>query len=245
MFIDQRVFARTALGEKRQVASRREFCLERCGAISISRLRRSVVIIPYAIDCLQKVARAIQSGGVIAFRTDTFYGLGADPFARAAVQRIKELKGREDNKPILIVISDRDQVERFITQPSQSFQLLSEAFWPGALTLIGKARPEVAAEITAGTGTIGVRLPNDERVRALVRACGGALTATSANPSHEPPATNANAVQNYFGDSIDLIIDDGESQTDAPSTVVDATSDNPKLIREGVIRWGRIQNRER
>ena len=203
------------------------------------------MLLEYSQPTIERAVELIGAGGVIAFRTDTFYGLGADPFARAAVQRIKELKGREDNKPILIVISDRDQVERFIAAPSHSFQLLSENFWPGALTLIGQARLEVAAEITAGTGTIGVRLPNDERVRALVRACGGALTATSANPSHKSPANSAQAVRDYFGELIDLIIDDGEAQTDAPSTVVDATSDEPKLIREGVIPWSRIQNRER
>ena len=199
------------------------------------------MILKYSLETIQQAVKIVANGGVIAFRTDTYYGLGADPFDRAAVQRIKQLKGREDRKPILIVISDRDQVERFIAVPSQSFELLSEEFWPGALTLIGNARPEVAAEITAGTGTVGVRLPNDERVRALVRACGGALTATSANPSHETSAASAQAVHDYFGDSIDLIVDDGESRTDAPSTVVDARSDEPKLIRAGVIAWAEIE----
>jgi L-threonylcarbamoyladenylate synthase len=203
------------------------------------------MIIPYTAESFELISQTITRGGVIAFRTDTFYGLGADPFARAAVQRIKELKGREDHKPILIVVSDYDQVERFITEPSLAFRALAETFWPGALTLVGKARAEVPEEITAGTDTIGVRLPRDERVRALVRACGGALTATSANSSNELPATSAQAVNDYFGDLIDLIIDDGEAQTDAPSTVVDASGDKPKLIREGVIPWSRIQNRER
>jgi L-threonylcarbamoyladenylate synthase len=203
------------------------------------------VILEYSQPTIERAAAAIADGGVIAFRTDTFYGLGADPFDRGAVQRIKELKGREDKKPILIVISDRDQVERFIATPSHSFQLLAEDFWPGALTLIGKARPEVSVEITAGTDTIGVRLPNDERVRALVRACGGALTATSANPSRETPAASTQAVHDYFGEAVDLIVDDGDSRTDAPSTVVDAVGDEPKLIRAGVIPWSLIQNRER
>ena len=198
------------------------------------------MIIPESIESLNRIVEVINHGGIIAFRTDTFYGLGADPFNHDAVRRIKHLKGPEGDKPILIVISDRDQVERFVAAPAQSFQLLSKEFWPGALTLIGKARPEVAAEITARTDTIGVRLPNDKRVRGLVRACGGALTATSANPSHELPAMSVNAVQNYFGESIDLIIDDGESQTDAPSTVVDTAGDKPKLIREGVIAWSEI-----
>src|SRR6266496_3719935 len=95
------------------------------------------MIIPYIAESFKSISQTIANGGVIAFRTDTFYGLGANPFDRAAVQSIKELKGREDHKPILIVISDRDQVERFISKPSHSFQLLSENFWPGALTLIG------------------------------------------------------------------------------------------------------------
>src|SRR6185369_4072432 len=102
---------------------------------------------------------------VIAFRTDTFYGLGADPFNQQAVHRIKQLKGREDNKPILIVISDYDQIDSFIDPISPAFAALAKKFWPAALTLIGQARPQLPPEITAGTKTVGVRLPNDDRVR--------------------------------------------------------------------------------
>jgi len=194
---------------------------------------------------IDRAAGIVARGGVIAFRTDTFYGLGADPFNRQAVQKIKQLKGREDDKPILVVISDCDQVDRLIAEVSQSFQNLARVFWPGALTLIGRARAGLPEEITAGTKTVGVRLPNDDKVRALVRACGGALTATSANPSHAAPAGSAQAVQNYFGDAIDLILDTGETTSEAPSTVVDVTGDQAELIREGVIPWARIQNRER
>jgi len=175
-------------------------------------------------ESLIQAADIVTKGGVIAFRTDTFYGLGADPFNREAVKQIKQLKGREENKPILIVISDLDEVERFITEVSTAFAALAKRFWPGPLTLIGKADPDLPDEITAGTKTVGVRLPNDDKVRALVRGCGGALTATSANPSHAAPARNAQAVQNYFGDAIGLIVDDGEATSDQPSTVVDVTS---------------------
>src|SRR5229473_6347613 len=118
-------------------------------------------------------AEIIARGGVIAFRTDTFYGLGADPFNRNAVQLIKQLKGRDDQKPILIMVSDRAAVTRFIPAPTPNFSLLAEKFWPGPLTLIGQAAVGVPEEITAGTKTIGVRLPGDDRVRALVRSCGG------------------------------------------------------------------------
>jgi len=199
------------------------------------------VILKQSEQALLKAADVITRGGVIAFRTDTFYGLGADPFNRQAVERIKSLKSREESKPILIVLSDYDQVHRFIDEMSPAFELLARAFWPGALTLIGRAQANVPDEITAGTKTVGVRLPNDDKVRALVRACGGALTATSANPSHAAPAGNAHSVQEYFGDAIDLIIDDGKATSEQPSTVVDATGDSPKLIREGVLSWAEIQ----
>jgi L-threonylcarbamoyladenylate synthase len=186
-------------------------------------------------DTNQSAAQVIARGGVIAFRTDTFYGLGVNPFDKAAVRRIKELKGREDAKPILIVISDADQVDRFIEKRSPEFVQLSERFWPGPLTLIGVARSEVPEEITAGTGTIGIRLPDNEVVRNLVRACGGALTATSANPASQPPAKTAQEVAEYFPSGIDLIVNGGEAMSDQPSTVVDVTGTEPRLIREGVI----------
>ena len=190
----------------------------------------------------KQVANIISGGGIIAFRTDTLYGLGADPVNREAVRRIKQLKGREENKPILIVVSDYDQLHRFIDDVSPAFELLAKHFWPGALTLIGRASANITEEITAGTKTVGVRLPDDDRVRAIVRSCGGALTATSANPSDAAPAGSAHEVHDYFDDAIDLIIDDGKVESDLPSTVVDASGAEPRLIREGVIAWATIQD---
>ena len=199
------------------------------------------MIISQTTDAFLRISEVIAHGGVIAFRTDTFYGLGADPFNRGAVQRIKQLKGREDHKPILIIISDREAVKRVIAEPTPNFDLLAKAFWPGPLTLIGKAASDVPDEVTAGTGTIGVRLPGDEEVRALVSACGGALTATSANLAHEEPATTAQKVFSYFGNAIELIVDGGDVAIDQPSTVVDVGRVEPRLIREGAITWTEIQ----
>ena len=181
-----------------------------------------------------EAARIIAGGGVIAFRTDTFYGLGADPLNPSAIRKIKELKGREDGKPILLLISDDDQVDRFIQQ-SEFFKLVARGHWPAPLTLIGAARPEVASELTAGTNSLGVRLPDDDSVRALVRACGGALTATSANVSGQPPARTAKEVANYFPTGIDLIVDGGEATATEPSTVLDVSGSQPRLVREGAI----------
>ncbi|MBA2705974.1 MAG: threonylcarbamoyl-AMP synthase [Blastocatellia bacterium] len=182
-----------------------------------------------------EAARIISNGGLIAFRTDTFYGLGADPLNPAAVEKIRELKGREDDKPILLLISDMDQLDRFVGEKSGIFGLIAIGHWPAPLTLIGPARAELPVELTAGTNTIGVRLPNDENVRALVRACGGALTATSANVSGKAPARTAQEVEDYFPAGIDLIIDGGEVRATEPSTVLDLSGSKPRLVREGAI----------
>ena len=172
---------------------------------------------------------------MIAFRTDTFYGLGADPFNADAVARIRALKGREDDKPILLLISDLGQVDRLIAHQTEEFVAIAERFWPGPLTIVGKAIAELPDAITAGTGTVGVRLPADEKVRELVRACGGALTATSANPAGREPARSAQDVNDYFPNGIDLVIDGGEVTATEPSTIVDATTSPAHVVREGAI----------
>lgn len=212
-------------------------------AINIPRLTaRRTMIVPQRAETFERVVAAVSAGGVIAFRTDTFYGLGADPFSSSAVQKIKSLKGREENKPILVLISDLKQLDRLIEKRPSTFDDLAKRFWPGPLTIIGAATSGVPEELTAGTNTVGVRLPNDDSVRALVRSCGGVLTATSANPSDEPPARTAEEVFKYFEERIDLIVDGGAAKTDQPSTVIDATGDEVNLVREGVITWKRIQD---
>lgn len=180
-------------------------------------------------------AEVIAGGGVIAFRTDTFYGLGVDPFNATAVARLKELKGREDNKPILLLISDPEQVEGLITSCSDEFKIAAREFWPGPLTIVTRAVSELPEEITAGTGTVGVRLPADESVRELVRECGGVLTATSANPAGREPARSAQEVASYFENGLDLIVDGGEVTATQPSTVLDVLASPPRIVREGAI----------
>lgn len=183
-------------------------------------------------------AGIIADGGVIAFRTDTFYGLGADPFNRNAVQRVRGLKGREEGKPILVLISDISEADRFFDQYEADDEVRAIAFghWPAPLTLISVARPDLPIELTAGTNSIGVRLPDDENVRALLRACGGALTATSANTSGRPAARTAEEVENYFRNGpggVNLIIDGGEVEATLPSTVLDLSGSEPHVVRQG------------
>ena len=186
----------------------------------------------------QRAAQIVSAGGVIAFRTDTFYGLGADPFNVSAVSKIRELKGREENKPILLLLSEASVGDRFIADRSEAFEEVARKFWPGPLTIVGVAVANLPPEITAGTGTVGVRVPADEGVRDLVRTCGGALTATSANPSGSEPARSAKDVFDYFGDKIDFILDGGEVITTEPSTVLDVTTSPPRVIRQGAVLTG-------
>lgn len=188
----------------------------------------------------ERAARKISAGGLIGFRTDTFYGLGADPFNPPAIRQILDLKGRE-GKPILLLISELAEAERFIADQTDQFKLLAETLWPGPLTIVSTATPGLSTDLTAGTGTIGVRLPNDESLRDLLRLCGGALTATSANVSGAPPASSAQEVANYFPSGLDLILDGGETTATAASTVVDVSGAVPQLIREGVVSRARLE----
>lgn len=182
----------------------------------------------------------IAAGGVLAFRTDTFYGLGADPFNRGALRRLNDLKGR-DGKPILVVISDETVAERFIARRSELFAAVARRHWPGALTLVAEAKPDVPEELTAGSGTVGLRLPDDEDVRSFVRAAGGALTATSANTAGEPPARSAAEVARAFPSGLDLIVDGGPSRGDKPSTVLALDGHEPRLIREGAVSRSELE----
>jgi L-threonylcarbamoyladenylate synthase len=197
--------------------------------------------LPDGEETRSRAARLIREGGVIAFRTDTFYGLGADPFNVEALLRIKRLKGRDADKPILVVISDYAIAERFIRNPSPLFFSVIEVHWPGPLTIVVNARPEVPGDLTSGTGTVGLRLPDDEGVRGLIRACDGALTATSANLAGQQPARTAQEVLNAFPQGLDYVVDGGESLIEQPSTVLDLSGRHPRLIREGVIARRTLQ----
>lgn len=193
-----------------------------------------MLIYPDSPEARERASRAVANGDLFAFRTDTFYGIGADPFNPAALEQINTLKGRE-GKPILVLAAETQDAERLIAERTQIFELLAARLWPGPLTLVATARANVPELLTAGTGTVGVRLPEDEECRTLVRACGGLLTAPSANPAGRPPARTAAAVAGYFPAGLSLVLDGGATRTELPSTVVDVTGARPRFIREGVV----------
>lgn len=199
-----------------------------------------MLIYPDSTEARERASAVVRDGGLVAFRTDTFYGVGADPFNPSALELINALKGR-DGKPILVLASDPEEAERLIAARTRTFQLLAARHWPGALTLVAAARAEAPELLTAGTGTVGVRLPDDAEARAIVRACGGLLTATSANPAGRPPARTAAEVADYFKEGFGIVIDGGATRTELPSTIIDVTGETPRLIREGVLTRAELE----
>lgn len=189
----------------------------------------------------QSAARRVASGEVIGFLTDTFYALGANPHDAVATGEIHRLKGSAKGKPILVLIGETDYADRFVQHRSETFRLLAAHFWAGEVTIIEKAKSTLPNNLCSAGGTIGLRYPHVPEVRRIVMACGGALTATSANPAGAPPAKSASEVAAYFGERLGLIIDGGLARRDEPSTVVDVSSGVARLVREGVIKRKEIE----
>lgn len=183
---------------------------------------------------LREAADIVRGGGVIAFPTETFYGLGALPFDARAVQRVVDLKDRSRRDvPILVLIRSRADLHTLVSEITPIAERLMEACWPGPLTLVFRASGAVPSVLTAGTGTIGVRLSASPDVQRLLEAVGGPLTGTSANRTGQPPATTAEEVERVLGDGVDAILNGGTTPGGLPSTVVDTTVTPPRLLREG------------
>lgn len=174
-------------------------------------------------------------GGIIAYPTETFYGLGVDPFNKEAVERLFELKGRSEKSPVSLIIKDTDMLKRVAQEVPERAEVLMKKFWPGPLTIVFKARSTVPERLVAHTGKIGVRVSSSPEAMKLVEALDSPITATSANPSgRTPPASPAEVIE-YFNGSIDLLIDGGRLPGRAGSTVVDITGDKTVILREGEI----------
>ncbi|MEK6744780.1 MAG: L-threonylcarbamoyladenylate synthase [Nitrospirota bacterium] len=182
-----------------------------------------------------RCADVIKAGGVIAYPTDTYYGLGADPRDPCAVSKVFEIKGRMADQPILLLLCDRSEVAAWTSAILPSAERLMARFWPGPLTLVFTARPDILPELTGGTGTIGLRVPGNEVTRALLRQAGNALTGTSANRSGSSSLRTAEEVMRHLGDRLDLVLDGGDLDADRPSTVVDVTAEPPRVIRTGAV----------
>jgi L-threonylcarbamoyladenylate synthase len=189
-----------------------------------------------ATFALHEAAVVLRAGGLVAFPTETFYGLGAAALDPGAVRRVLEIKGRPDGKPVLVLVDSLAMLDAVALEVPPRARTLMATHWPGALTLVFRARPEVPAEVTAGTGTVGVRLSAHAVARALVTALGQPITAPSANPSGSTPPTTGAGVLAHFGGRLDLLLDGGATTGGEPSTVLDVTVEPPRLVRAGAVR---------
>ena len=192
-------------------------------------------------DAIEEAAKWIAHGRVVALPTDTFYGLSVDPFRQDAVERLFAVKARDVNRAIPLIAADVDQVVTSLGALSATATRLALRYWPGPLTLIVPAPPTIAAAVTAGTHSVGVRVPNHDVARAVARACGRPVTSTSANISGAPPTEDPDVVEDTLGDRIEMLVDCGKTAGGAPSTILDVTSATPRLVRTGAVRWDELQ----
>ena len=178
---------------------------------------------------------ALRRGGIVAFPTDTYYGLGADVFDEHAVERVLEAKGRPSSSPLPVLLADAADVAKLCLKPPPELARLAEAFWPGPLTVVAPALDGVAQGVTAGRGTVGVRVPDHDVPRSIARRLGSPITGTSANISGNGPHKTGVAVEDDLGDSVDYVVPGDCGTHGAASTVVDLSGDSPVVLRAGAI----------
>jgi L-threonylcarbamoyladenylate synthase len=204
-----------------------------CDSKKISPSQPDLHIIKSAVEC-------IRNGGVIAFPTTGLYGLGADALNREAVKKIFQLKRRPLHKPILILVNAETDLDRIVRNVPPVASQLIKTFWPGGLTIIFNARNTLPEVLTGGTGKIGIRMPAHPVALALVSELKGILTGTSANISGKPGCPDISLLDARVVEQLELILDAGMLAGGLGSTVVDVTTPEPVIIREGAITKNRM-----
>lgn len=196
--------------------------------LSINPYEPEAELIARAVDFLKR-------GKVVSYPTETFYGLGVDITDEKAIKRLYDIKRRDWGLPVAILVSDMQMLETIVEHIPDPARNLIKNFWPGALTMLFPAGPNVSKTLTTNTGKIGVRISSHPIATALVMGLGRPVTTTSANLSGFPPSLNIRHVQKYFRSKIDCIIDGGECEPSRGSTVVDVSDETMAIIRDGAI----------
>ena len=189
---------------------------------------------------IQQAVNALEKGGVISFPTETYYGLGVDPFNTIAVGKLFELKQREYKKPILVLVANIEMLNLLVTSIPVQYRPLMDTFWPGPLTLIFQAKDTVNTLLTGDTGTVGVRISSNPIVTDILKKWKKPLTATSANISSQPPAKSTAEVLSYFGEKLDYIINGGTSPANLCSSIVAFKNERFIEIRKGQIAFSKV-----
>ncbi len=184
-------------------------------------------------EAIATAAAILQKGGLVAFPTETVYGLGANALNEKAVKSIFAAKGRPADNPLIVHISDREEVLPLVSSFSMTARLLAEKFWPGPLTMVLPVSDAVPKIVTAGLDTVGIRLPANDYARELISAAGVPVAAPSANVSGSPSPTSAEHVYHDLAGKIDLILDGGSCEVGVESTVLDLVGSVPVVLRPG------------
>jgi L-threonylcarbamoyladenylate synthase len=192
-------------------------------------------------EALAKAVAALKRGEVIAFPTETLYGLGADALEDAAVEKVFHLKGRDSANPIPVLIADRGMLSRLVSEVSPLAETLIARFWPGPLTIVLPARPDIPRPLVNTNGGIGVRVSSQSIAAGLVQNLDRPITATSANPSGQPAARTVEEARRYFSGEIDVFVDGGTLVSKTGSTVVEIVGEGIKIIREGDIARSKLE----
>jgi L-threonylcarbamoyladenylate synthase len=190
---------------------------------------------------LTRAVEILTGGGIIAYPTETFYGLGVDATNEKAIKKIFAAKGRDFKNPVSLIIGHADDIYPLVQDVPQTAKKLMAAFWPGALTIVFQASDKISPLLTAGSDKIGLRVSSHPLALKIVQKLKKTLTATSANLSGAPECTLASQVARQIGDKIDAIIDFGATPGNAGSTIIDITCDPPVVLREGVISTKTIE----
>ncbi|MDD5461901.1 MAG: L-threonylcarbamoyladenylate synthase [Methylococcales bacterium] len=190
---------------------------------------------------IEHAANLLRKGRLVAFPTETVYGLGADAFNPDAVRRIFQAKGRPADHPLIVHIPSIDSLNDWALTVPDAAQQLAERFWPGPLALILNKRPEVPLEVTGGQNTVGLRMPDHPVALRLLQAFDGGVAAPSANRFCRISPTQAAHVAEELGDAVDLILDGGACQVGVESTIIDLSGDRPRLLRPGHITRSEIE----
>lgn len=192
-------------------------------------------------DLVRRAMLILQAGGVVAYPTETFYGLAVDAMNSFAIDRIFQIKGRHFSNPIALIAGGNYKIANLVTVIPAAAQSLMQTFWPGPLTLLFSASPMINPRLSAGTGKIGIRVSSHPIADNLADSLNSPITATSANLSGAPECRSAGEVLTNLSDQIDLIIDGGPSTGGKGSTFIDITTDPPACLREGAIPLRVIQ----
>lgn len=194
------------------------------------------------MQAIEEAGRIIREGGLVAFPTETVYGLGGDALNASSSGKIYAAKGRPSDNPLIIHIADMEDLSGIVKEIPEAAYKLAEKFWPGPLTMIFKKAECVPFETTGGLSTVAVRMPSDQIARALIKASGGYVAAPSANLSGRPSPTLARYVIQDMDGRIDMILDGGEADIGLESTIIDLTGEEPMILRPGYVTEEMLKN---